>query len=184
MQANANKMSKHHKHISLVISSLLIVAVMSGFYLMSSFSLTSINSFGVARANTLEDYLRVSLSAERIDFSHSEENKDCIETAKKELSNLLLLEPKRIEKYEVPGKNGFSHLIYTGTYDVGEIKVKKDGKGMVELFTSEEKLVFAKYADQKKTVGMNMSLKGNLESNLFLIKEGTLNSDGLKCEFR
>ena len=103
---------------------------------------------------------------------------------KKELSNLLLLEPKRIEKYEVPGKNGFSHLIYTGTYDVGEIKVKKDGKGMVELFTSEEKLVFAKYADQKKTVGMNMSLKGNLESNLFLIKEGTLNSDGLKCEFR
>jgi hypothetical protein len=177
-------MSKHHKHISLVISSVLIVALMSSFYLMSSFGATSVTSFGVARANTLEDYVRTFLSADRVDFAYFGENKECMETAKKELSNLLLLEPKRIEKYEVPGKQGFSHLIYTGTYDVGEIKIKKDNKGMVEILTSEEKLVFAKYADQKRVIGMNMSLKGDLEEKSFLIKEGTLNSDGMKCDFK
>lgn len=176
-------MSKHHKHISLVISSVLIVALMSGFYLMSSLD-SSINSFSIARAMNLGDHVKDSLTVQRIDFTPPNENKDCYTTAKKELSNMLLLEPKQIEKYNVPGKNGFSHIIYTGAYDVGEIKIKKSSENLVELSTSEEKLVFAKYADQKRTIGMNMTFKGKIGDNLFSIIEGTLNSDGMKCEFR
>ena len=177
-------MSKHHKHLSLVISSVLIVAIMSSFYLMSSFG-ASVNSFSVARAVNLGDYVKTSLGVQNINYASPMENIDCFDTAKKELSSILLLEPKQIEKYDVPGKNGFSHFIYTGAYDVGDIKVKKNSdKNTAELSISEEKLVFAKYADQKRTIGMNLSLKGTFSEYALSINEGTLSSDGMSCSFK
>lgn len=176
-------MSKHHKHISLLVSFVLIVGIMSSFYLMSSLSSTPLTSFSVARAINLGDYVKNSLGVQNIDYASPSENKDCFNSAKETFSALLLLEPKQIEKYDVPGKNGFAHFVYTGAYDVGVIKIKKNAN-LVELSTSEEKLVFAKYADQKRTIGLNLSLKGILTESTFSITEGILNSDGMKCEFK
>lgn len=178
-------MSKHHKHISLLLSSVLIVAVMSGFFLMSQSGFRQISTFGVAKVMTLQDYTLKSLDVDKILFTIPEKGEECMLETKDDFNSLMLMEPKQLEKYDVNGKNGFANYIYTSKYDSGIIKIKKNSeeKQTAEIFANRDKLIFTKYADKYKTIQLNLTLRGEIKDKTFLITNGEFNSEGNKCGF-
>ncbi|MDO8660814.1 MAG: hypothetical protein Q7K43_02910 [Candidatus Woesearchaeota archaeon] len=154
---------------------------------MSSLSSTPLTSFSVARAVNLQDYVVKALGTNSIESEAPTENQECFNTAKEEFLGLLTLEPEQMEKYNIPGKKGFFNLIYTTEYNLGDIRIKRTDKAaerFAELEISNEKMVFSKYSDKYKTIGLKMSFNGTLTNDAFTITEGTLDSNGMICSFK
>ena len=173
-----------------------ILGVLSLVVLASfvSFSFPTGMFFGYAstvHTQNVQDIVYKFLGVAQSEFLQAN-NVQCQNIVKEVFNNALKLEPDQKESAIVPGaESGFATVVFTKKYSSGTVSMVKgkeflaDAEGDIpaKLSFEIEKIVFMDYSDVKKSIQTNFELEGVVEGGVFVVRKGSLASNGVNCKF-